>query len=148
MMASAKKWMGVTLVATLVIGMGAGVLVDRFLLASTLTGSTVHSRARDVDRSRGGEHSERGRRMVERLRSGLELTDDQAARLEEVMNRNHETAHQYWKDSRQEYETIRQQFRADIRELLNEEQQVKFDQMVAEYEATSHRDRERRRSAR
>ncbi len=154
MMASAKKWMGVTLVATLVIGMGAGVLVDRFLLASTLTGltgltgSTVHSRARGVDRSRGGEHSERGRRMVERLRSGLDLTDDQAARLEEVMNRNHETAHQYWKDSRQEYETIRQQFRADIRELLNEEQQGKFDQMVAEYEAKSHRDREGRRSAR
>ena len=151
MMASAKKWMGVTLVATLVIGMGAGVLVDRFLLASTLTGltgSTVHSRARGVDRSRGGEHSERGRHMVERLRSGLDLTDDQAARLEEVMNRNHETAHQYWKNSRQEYETIRQQFRADIRELLNEEQQGKFDEMVAEYEAKGRRDREKRRSAR
>ena len=148
MMASAKKWMGLTLLATLVIGMGAGVLVDRLLLASTLTGLTVHSRARDADRPRGGEHSKRGRRRVERLHSGLDLTDDQAARLEEVMNRNHETAHQYWKDSRQEYETIRQQFRADIRELLNEEQQVKFDQMVAEYEAKSHRDREGRRGAR
>ena len=145
MMASAKKWMGVTLLATLVIGMGAGVLVDRFLLAST---SMVHSRARNVDRRGTGEHSERGRHMVERLRSGLDLTDDQAARLEEVMNRNHDTAHQYWKDSRQEYEAIRQQFRADIRELLNEEQQVKFDQMVAEYETKSHRDREGRRSAR
>ena len=145
MMASARKWMGVTLLATLVIGVGAGVLVDRLLLAST---ALVHSRARDVDRPSGGEHSKRGRRMVERLRSRLDLTDDQAARLEEVMNRNHETAHQFWKDSRQEHETIRQQFRADIRELLNEEQQVKFDEMVAEYEAKSHRDREGRRSAR
>ena len=144
MMASAKKWMGVTLLATLVIGMGAGVLVDRFLLAST---SRVHSRARDVDRPSGGEHSKRGRRMVERLRSGLDLTDDQAGSLEEVMNRNHETAHRFWTNSRQEYETIRQQFRADIREFLNEEQQVKFDQMVAENEAKSHRDREGRRSA-
>ena len=138
MVASAKKWMGVTLFATLVIGMGAGVLVDRFLLASTLT---AHSRSRD------GEHATRGRRMVERLRSGLDLTDDQAARLEEVINRNHETAHQYWKDSRQEYEKIRQQFRADIRELLTERQQVKFDEMIAEYEAKGRRDREGRRSA-
>ena len=85
--------------------------------------------------------------MVERLRSGLDLTDDQAARLEEVINRNHETAHQYWKNSRQEYEKIRHQFRADIRELLNERQQVKFDEMIAEYEAKGRRDREGRRSA-
>lgn len=145
MMASAKKWMGVTLLLTLVIGMGAGVLGDRFLLAST---SMVRSRAGDVDRPGGGEHRERGRHMVERLRSRLDLTDDQAARLEEVMNRNHETAHQFWKDSRQEYETLREQFRADIRELLTEEQQVKFNEMVAEYEAKSRRDREGRRGAR
>lgn len=147
-MASAKKWMGVTLLATLVLGMGAGVLLDRFLLASTLPGSTGHSRSRDVDSSPGSEHSKRGRRMVERLRSGLDLSDDQAARLEEVIDRNHETAHQYWKNSRQEYEKIRQQFRADIRELLNEGQQLKFEEMIAEYEAKGRRDREGRRSDR
>ena len=147
MMASAKKWMGVTLLATLVIGLGAGVLVDRFLLAST-SRSRAHSSARDVDRSGDGEHGKRGRRMVERLRSGLDLTDDQAARLEEVMNRNHETAHQYRKDSRQAYETIRQQFRADIRVLLTERQQVKFDEMIAEYEAKGRGNRGGGRSAR
>ena len=141
MVASAKKWMGVTLLATLMIGVGAGVLVDRFLLAST---SRAHSRSRDADRSRGGEHANRGRRMVERMRSGLDLTDDQAARLEEVINQNHETAHQYWKESRQEYEKIRHQFRADIRELLNDSQQLKFDEMIAEYEAKGRRNREGR----
>jgi len=149
MMASAKKWMGVTLLATLVIGMGAGVLVDRFLLASaSRSRSRAHSSAGDVDRSGGGEHGKRGHRMVERLRSGLDLTDDQAEGLEEVMNRNHDTAHQYWKDSRRDYETIRKQFRADIRELLNEEQQVKFDEMIAEYEAKGRKDREGHRRAR
>ena len=86
--------------------------------------------------------------MVERLRSGLDLSDDQAARLEEVINRNHETAHQYWKNSRQEYETIRHQFRADIRELLNESQLVKFDEMIAEYEAKGRGNRGGGRSAR
>ena len=139
MVASAKKWMGVTLLATLVLGMGAGILIDRFVLASTL-----HSR--DVDRRGGGDHRDRGRRMVERLRSGLDLTDDQAARLEEVMNENHETAHEFWKNSRQEYEALRKQFRADIRELLTDDQQVKFDAMVAEYDA-KRESREGRRGA-
>ena len=143
MVASARKWMGVTLVATLVIGMGAGILVDRFVLAST-----VHSRARDMDRRGSGEHRERGQQMVERLRSGLDLTDDQAARLEEVMNQNHETANEFWKNSRQEYEALRQQFRADIRGLLTDDQQGKFDEMVAEYESKNRKNREGRRGDR
>jgi len=143
MVASAKKWMGVTLVATLVLGMGVGILVDRFVLAST-----VHSRAGDVDRGGSGDHRDRGQRMVERLRSGLDLTDDQAARLEGIMNKNHETAHEFWQNSRQEYEALRRQFRADIRGLLNEDQQVKFDEMVAEYESKrKDREREGRRGA-
>ena len=143
MVASARKWMGVTLVATLVIGMGAGILVDRFVLAST-----VHSRARDMDRRGSGEHRERGQQMVERLRSGLDLNDDQAARLEEVMNQNHETANEFWKNSRQEYEALRQQFRADIRGLLTDDQQGKFDEMVAEYESKNRKNREGRRGDR
>lgn len=145
MVASAKKWMGVTLVATLVIGVGVGVLVDRFVLAAS---SVVHSRARDVDRRGGDEHRDRGGRMVERLRSGLDLTDDQATRLEEVMNQNHETAHEFWTNSRKEYEALRQQFRADIRGLLSDDQQVKFDEMVADYESRSRKRGEGRRGDR
>lgn len=143
MVASAKKWMGVTLVATLVIGMGVGIIVDRFLLPVT-----VHSGSRDVERRGSGEHRDRGRRMVERLRSGLDLSDEQAVLLEEVVNENHETAHEFWKNSRQEYETLRQQFRADIRALLTDEQQGKFDEMVAEYESRNRRSREERQGDR
>jgi Spy/CpxP family protein refolding chaperone len=139
--ASQKKWMGVTLVATLVLGMGVGIIADRFVLART---SVVHSRAGDADRRGSGDHEDRGRRMVERLRSGLDLTDEQATRLEEIINKNHDTAHEFWKNSRQEYETLRRQFRSDIRGLLTEDQKVKFDDMVAEYESR-HRDREGRR---
>lgn len=142
MMASAKKWIGVTLLATLVIGIGLGVLVDRFLLAST-----VHSRPSNMER-RGGGHREHGRRMVERLRSNLDLTDEQAAELESVMNENHETARAFWRNSRSEYEALRQQFRADIRELLSDEQRGRFDEMVAEFEAKHEKGREGRRGDR
>lgn len=135
-MASAKKWMGVTLVTTLVIGMGAGILLDRLVLLPT-----VDSRMSDSRGAGERRHRDRGHRMVERLHSRLGLTDEQVARLEEVMNENHETARQFWRNSRKEFETLRQQFRADIRELLTEEQRVTFDEMVAEYEAKNRRDR-------
>lgn len=143
MVASAKKWMGVTLLATLLMGVAAGVLVDRFLLAPT-----VHSRASDADRRGDRGHRDHGRGMVERLRSGLALTDGQAAELEAVMNENHETARQFWDNSRKEYEALRQQFRADIRAVLNDDQQSKFDDMVAQYESKNRRNREGRRDGR
>lgn len=142
MTSSAKKWIGVTLAATLVIGMGAGILVDRFLLVSTADSGVSDSR------ERGERHRDRGRRMVERLRSRLALTDEQAARLDTVMKENHETAREFWRNSRQEFETLRRQFREDIRELLTEEQRVTFDQMVAEYESKNRRGKEDRQGER
>lgn len=143
-MSSAKKWMGVTLLATLLIGAGAGVLVDRFLLSSTVQSPTPDSSSRRDP----AEHRDHGGRMVERLRSGLELSDEQVTQLTAVMNENHETAREFWGNSRREYEVLRQQFRADIRGLLNDEQQIKFDAMVAEYEARNQREREGRRRER
>ena len=138
MVATARKWMGMTLVATLFIGVGAGVLVDRFVLGPTAFGANV---ARH--RGRGGDHRAHGRQMVERLEERLALTSDQAAQLEAVMNRNHERARAFWKDSRSQYETLRGQFRHDIRELLNEEQKVEFDTMVTEYESNGEHGRDR-----
>ncbi len=64
--------------------------------------------------------------MVERL----DLRADQVVKLEAVMNRHHEAARAFWKDSRSQYETMRVQIRHDIRELLTEEQKVEFDTMV------------------
>lgn len=126
MVATARKWMGVTLVATLLIGVGVGILVDRFLLAPTAFGA-------DVERRRG-RHEDHTRKMVDRLESRLDLTAEQVAQLEEVMGKNHDTARTFWADSRAEFEKLRQQFRRDIRALLTDEQQSRFDEMVREYE--------------
>ncbi len=137
MVATARKWMSATLVATLFIGVGVGILVDRFLLGPTAFG--------DVERrsGRGGNHRDHGRHMVERLEERLDLTSGQVAELEAVVNRHHETARAFWKDSRSQFETMRVQIRRDIRELLTEEQKVEFDTMVAEYESNREHGRER-----
>ncbi len=138
MVATARKWMSVTLVATLFIGVGAGILVDRFLLGPTAFGADVERRS-----GRGGDHRDHGRHMVERLEERLDLNSDQVVQLEAVVNRHHETARAFWKDSRSQFETLRVQIRHDIRELLTEEQKVEFDTMVAEYESKREHRRER-----
>jgi len=138
MVATARQWMSVTLVATLFIGVGAGILVDRFLLGPTAFGADVERRS-----GRGGDHRDHGRHMVARLEERLDLRADQVVKLEAVMNRHHEAARAFWKDSRSQYETMRVQIRHDIRELLTEEQKVEFDTMVAEYESNREHGRER-----
>lgn len=135
-MSAARRWMWATLLVTLVTGAGLGVLVDRLVLLPT-----VHSSARDGS-DRRGEHREHGRRLMETLRAELELSEDQAAALEEVMSANHETARSFWRESRREFDTLRQRFRSDIRALLTEEQNERFDRLLAERDAR-HQERER-----
>ena len=134
MAATTKTWMAVALFAALAIGAGSGILLDRYLLLPATSAEV---------RTGGGRHREHGQRMLEHLRERLELTETQAAELEKVLERNHETARRFWSESREGYEAIRQQFRRDIRALLTEEQREKFDAMVAEYEGERRRRHER-----
>ncbi len=126
MVTAARKWMSVTLVSTLVLGIGAGILIDRLLLVPSVFSSDR------VERRGGRDHRDHGRRLMEKLRSELDLEDAQAVAVEQAMSENHEVARQFWKDSRLEFETLRAQFRNDIRAVLTEEQNARFDEMLAE----------------
>ncbi len=122
-MTSAKKWMWVTLLATLLLGVGVGVLVDRFLLVPTVLSS-------------GSDHPERWTdrrsRFRARLQEELALGPEQTRDIERVLEGNHEIARQFWAESRREFEALRQQFRSDIRDVLTEEQATRFDALLAE----------------
>lgn len=128
------RWMWMTLVATLVIGVGVGILFDRVVLERAVHSDNVE-RA-ESDRS---DHDSRRQRFREHLREELDLTSEQAERLEAVLGRNHETAHEFWEASRREFDELRQQFRHDIREVLTEEQKARFDQLLAERDAARRR---------
>lgn len=122
--------MGATLVATLVLGIGAGVLVDRLLI---LPGTAARAEA-DAGAQRS-DHDQRRQRFRDRLRDELHLTAEQQSKLAEVLDANHDVAERFWEDSRRQYEDLRKSFRQDIRALLTEEQRVRFDEMVAAYDA-------------
>jgi len=122
------KWVGITLAAVLVLGIGAGVLVDRFLLLATVESAI------SPDANREERHDDRAKRFRARLQEELDLTDEQKGRLDEVLARNHETAEQFWRDSRTRFDELRMTFREDIRSLLSPDQKVKFDELLAKHD--------------
>jgi Spy/CpxP family protein refolding chaperone len=121
--------MGATLIATLVLGIGAGVLMDRLVL---LPGTAVPAEA-DAGAQRS-DHDQRRQRFRDRLRDELHLTPEQQTKLAEVLDKNHDVAERFWQDSRRQYEDLRKTFRQDIRALLTDEQRARFDEMVAAYD--------------
>jgi hypothetical protein len=122
---NSRKWIGATLFAALLLGVGVGVLLDRFVLLPSVAG--------DVS-PRRGRHEDHGRKFRARLHEELALSAEQQARLDEVLGRNHEIAERFWKESRERFDDLRVTFRADIRELLTAEQVVKFDRLLAEHD--------------
>lgn len=129
-MDSKTKWVGITLAAVLVLGIGAGILVDRFLLLARVESATNV----DSDSDREQRHDDHAKRFRARLQRELDLTDEQKTRLDQVLENNHETAERFWEDSRARFEELRKSFREDIRSLLNPEQRAKFDEMLAKHD--------------
>jgi Spy/CpxP family protein refolding chaperone len=122
------KWVGMTLAAVLLLGIGAGVLVDRFLLLATVESAT------NLDANREGSRDDHVKRFRARLQEELDLTEEQKGRLDQVLEKNHETAERFWQDSRVRFDELRMTFREDIRSLLSADQKVKFDEMLAKYD--------------
>ena len=140
MVPAVRKWMWLSLAATLMLGGGLGVLADRFFLAPTVMSSDVDR----VQSREGDSDTTHRRRILEKLQTELALTEEQSAALEKVLERNHDTAHRFWKQSREQYGALRQQFREDIAALLDDAQRARFREILAEVDA---RRSERRRDA-
>lgn len=123
-----NRWIGLTLLSTLALGIGVGILLDRTILERV-----VHSGGADAESREGSDA--RARRWFKKLTSELDLSPEQQERLKEVLAKRHDSAHAFWSESRAEFEKLRQSFRRDIRELLNDEQRERYDEMLAAYDA-------------
>jgi hypothetical protein len=132
MLTRSQKWMWVTLLLTLVLGVSLGVLLDRFVL-SEARGDTRQSR----------EHRSH-EKFIEHLESELKLSSDQRGNLERILAVNREKAEAFWKETRSSYGELRKEFRQDIRDLLNPDQQKRYDELLAAEDARR-RQRDKRR---
>jgi hypothetical protein len=133
MLMRSQKWMWVTLLLTLILGLSLGVLLDRFVLKEA-RGDTRESRE-------GRNH---GERFIDHLQSELKLSTEQRENLEQLLTVNREKADAFWKETRSSYTELRKQFRQDIRDLLAPDQQKRFDEMLAAEDARRKKRNEKR----
>lgn len=129
---SSRKWMWISLLLTLVLGMSLGILADE-LLWDRPEDQSQHGRRE------GGDH------LLTKLERELKLTPDQKVRVEKVLAANRQKARDYSKETRKVYAKLRQEFRQEIRAVLSPEQRARFDEMVAEYDARRRRNERRDR---
>ena len=91
----------------------------------------------------GGRPGREKKDIFERMRSDLNLTDEQARQVKAVLDETRGEYRTLSAECRPRYDAIRQKGRERIRALLTPEQQQRFDAKVAEHDA---RDRERERA--
>jgi len=124
-----KAWALALLLGVLMLGAVAGIGVDRLLISQP--GAAVQpSRARG-ERDRRQAH-------LDWLAAELQLTEEQRAQLEAIVERNRQEMAALWQDMQPRFEALKSQARAETRALLNEEQ-------LAAYEELLEREAERRR---
>ncbi len=117
---TSRRWMWLSLVSTLVLGMSLGVLVDRLVL---------DGRDDRTERSRSQRDHREG--LMARLDRELGLSEEQQESLEKLLAGNRERARAFMKQTRNSYAQLREEFRSEIRILLSPDQRKRFDAMLS-----------------
>ncbi len=120
------------------------VLVGVFLLGS-ITGASLagvyHLRHRDDRPDRG----RRGEAFFEKMRSDLNLTNEQATQIKTILDETRSQFRSLQSEARPRFDSIKQKERERIRGILHSQQQQRFDQMTARHDAMrEQRDRNER----
>jgi len=124
-----KAWAVALLLGAFLIGGVTGAVLDR-----TLAGKAARE-ASDSRRSR-----DRGASYLDWLTQELTLSEEQRTQVAAILERNRAEVAALWEGTRPVFEELRNRLRAEVRELLDEEQQAAYDSLIA-----SERDRHRRR---
>lgn len=143
---ASSVWMAAALGLTLVVGVSAGVALDRFVLTTPEAHLPANRSPRATTTDTRDDDGRHGERLLTRLTRELELTAEQHDQLEAVLANNRERADAYWKTSRGEYTALREEFRAAIRSVLTEPQREQFNQLLQRDEERRQQQSQRRRS--
>lgn len=110
------------------------VLVGVFLLGG-VTGASLggiyHLRHRDDPHNRDG----RREAFFERMRSDLNLTNEQATQIKNILDETRSQFQFLQAEARPRFDSIKQKERERIRGILDSRQQQRFDQITARHDA-------------
>ena len=144
MSTSPKNWMWTSVGLTLLVGVCLGLVVDRLVLSQPVALASAAPESRpmwflcselmlDAEDEPGYYYPARFRKgLLEALSADLELSTLQQDELEAMLEGRRDSAREFWENLRHAYCDVRDQFRSDIRMLLEEQQQLKFDDMLTE----------------
>lgn len=119
----------VVLAVTFAAGAVAATAIDQVLLADP-TSRAVADRAEKCDQKRG------------RLLDRLDLTHDQRARIDAILERRRAQTDRFWTEAGPTLEAIMDSTRAEIRAVLTPEQRELHDRLRRERKAASDSDRD------
>jgi hypothetical protein len=144
---SNKSWMWSSLSLALLGGVGIGVIADRMLLADAAYADAQAAPKQasplwficdqrgslDIEDEPGYLYNKKFRaKLLEGLSTELGLDPDQHAAVDAFLEERRHGAHEFWENSRHAYCDMRDGFRHDLRAMLDEEQQVRFDALMAQ----------------
>ena len=110
-----KKFAVTSLIAVFTLGLALGFASNRIF--STSKGKDQRS------------HKDHTTRSMVKLKSELDLTEEQSTQLREFLDELKEKVAQIRKESRPHYERVNEEFKEEFRIILTEEQKEKFSQM-------------------
>ncbi|KPJ91057.1 MAG: hypothetical protein AMS18_09400 [Gemmatimonas sp. SG8_17] len=124
-----KGWALTLLLGVLLLGGVAGATLDRVLIRQTAS-----------DTRSAGRHRDRQQGYLEWLTSELDLTQDQQAQVRSIIEEHREQISAIWLETRPRYDELQSRARAEIRQALTQEQQLKYEALL-ERQAERRRDR-------
>lgn len=133
MLNRSRLWAMTLLLAVFAAGLALGGLTWNMLTDGRP--SEPSRRGNTVQRDR--EHQS----YSDHLQEALKLTSEQRAAVDSILDESQSEMHDLWRQMRSQFDTLRQEVSYDIMQLLDEEQQTKYRDLIARSNRRGDRER-------
>jgi hypothetical protein len=127
-----KFWIILSLVIVFLAGLMGGILIDRYVIDKKPTRRTRRKIPVRFP-------------TLEMMAQELSLSSEQQEQIRDIFKNNEEKIKTVRKDMNERFLSMRTQLRSEIFDVLNEEQKLKFEDMINKYISQRKKDSERRK---
>ncbi len=114
-----KAWALALLAMVLLLGGAAGALVDRTLAGEP---ACVAREARS--------DSHRRTAYLDRLTEELQLSGEQRAQVQSIVDRHRESMSALWHEMRPRFEAMKTELRSEVKDVLSAEQRAEYEELI------------------
>ncbi|UCG86975.1 MAG: periplasmic heavy metal sensor [Gemmatimonadota bacterium] len=126
----------------------SGLLIAMFVTGAAVGGGITQAWMRNDDptdyRGRGSSDRSRPPSYADRIEVDLNLTPEQRAAVDTILARRESDMQQLWQDIQPRFDALRDTIRTKIMDVLTEEQQQKYRELLEHGSRRGERDRENR----